>query len=78
MKTALVRILTIATLATSVSAFAATDEPKNDNAATPSATQQQAGCADRAGEGRKQDKAKPQRDEQNDKNFDRVLMGIYG
>ena len=45
MKTALVRILTIATLATSLSAFAATDEPKTDNAASASATQQQEGCA---------------------------------
>ena len=45
MKTALVRILTIATLATSLSAFAATDEPKTDNAAGASATQQQEGCA---------------------------------
>src|SRR5689334_20346737 len=45
MKTALVRILTIATLATSLSAFAATDERKTDNAANASATQQQEGCA---------------------------------
>src|SRR6476661_4514152 len=41
MKTALVRILTIATLATSISAFAAADEPKTNNAANASATQQQ-------------------------------------
>ena len=34
MKTALVRILTIATLATSISAFAATEERKNGNAAS--------------------------------------------
>ena len=39
MKTALVRILTLATLATSLSAFAATDERKNDSASS-SATQQ--------------------------------------
>ena len=38
MKTALVRILTIATLATSLSAFAATDEPKTDDAAATSAS----------------------------------------
>ena len=44
MKTALVRILTIATLATSLSAFATTDEPKTDNSAGASATRQQEGC----------------------------------
>ena len=78
MKAALIRLLTIATLATSVSAFAATCEARHNDAATTSASKQQDGCTDRAGEGRKQKKAKPQRDEQNDKNFDRVLMGIYG
>ena len=55
MKTALVCILTIATLATSLSAFAATDEPKTDNAA--GATQQQEGCAASHKE-KKQKKAK--------------------
>jgi hypothetical protein len=44
MKTALVRILTIATLATSLSAFAATDDRKSDNAAGSSAAQHQEGC----------------------------------
>ena len=79
MKTALIRVLTIATLATSISAFAATDEPKHNDAATTSATKQQEGCADRAAAGKKEKKAsKPQRDDQNDKDFDRVLMAIYG
>jgi hypothetical protein len=81
MKTALVRILTIATLATSLSAFAATDEPKNDNAASTSATQQQAGCAAASHKEKKQNKAKSQRDDQRteqEKEFDRVLMGYYG
>jgi len=45
MKNALVRIITLATLASSLSAFAAADEPKTDNAASASATQQQDGCA---------------------------------
>jgi hypothetical protein len=78
MKTALVRILTIATLATSLSAFAATDEPKTDNAAGASVTQQQ-GCAASHKE-KKQKKAKSQRDErtEQEKEFDRVLMGYYG
>ncbi len=77
MKTILIRVLTIATLATSISAFAATDEPRHNDAATTSATKQQDGCAERAAQGKKQNKAKPQRDEQrqNDKDFD---LGIYG
>jgi hypothetical protein len=79
MKTALVRILTIATLATSLSAFAAADEPKTDNAAGLSATQQQEGCATSQKE-KKQKKAKSQRDErtEQEKEFDRVLMGYFG
>ena len=81
MKSALVHILTIATLATSISAFAATDEPKNDNAANTSATQPQDGCADYAHKEKKQKKAKSQHDDertQQEKEFDRVLMGYYG
>jgi flagellar motility protein MotE (MotC chaperone) len=80
MKTALVRILTIATLATSLSAFAAADEPKTDNAANPSATQQQEGCAASHKE-KKQNKTKSQRDDQRteqEKEFDHVLMGYFG
>jgi hypothetical protein len=79
MKNALVRILTLATLATSLSAFAATDERKNDNAGA-SAAQQQEGCAASHKE-KKQKKAKSQRDDQRteqEKEFDRVLMGYYG
>ena len=77
MKSTLIRVLALATLATSISAFAATDEPKHNDAATTSATAQQDGCAERAAQGKKQNKAKPQRDEQrqNDKDFD---LGIYG
>jgi len=80
MKTALVRILAIATLATSISAFAAADETKTDNAASASATQQQPGCADYAHKEKKQKKAKSQRNEQTEqeKEFDRVLMGYFG
>jgi hypothetical protein len=81
MKTALVRILTLATLATSLSAFAATDEPKNANAAGAS-TQQQEGCAAASHKEKKQKKAKNQRDDdqrtEQEKEFDHVLMGYYG
>jgi type IV secretory pathway VirB6-like protein len=79
MKTALVRILTIATLAASLSAFAA-DESKHNDAATASANSQQEGCAAYAHKEKKQKKAKSQRDEktEQEKEFDRVLMGYFG
>jgi hypothetical protein len=80
MKNALVRILTIATLATSISAFAA-DEPKSNETAVASANTQQEGCAGVAHKEKKPKKAKSQRDDdrtQQEKEFDHVLMGIYG
>jgi len=79
MKTALIRVLAIATLASSMSAFAATDEPKHD-AATTSA-QQQDGCPESAGHAKKQKNAKPRRGDdrtEQEKEFDRLLMGMYG
>lgn len=81
MKTALVRILTIATLASGISAFAAADEPKNNDAATASASNQQEGCDAYTHKEKKQKKAKPQRDDQRteqEKEFDHVLMGYFG
>ncbi|HEV7519692.1 MAG TPA: hypothetical protein VGP89_01240 [Candidatus Angelobacter sp.] len=78
MKSTLIRILTIATLATSISAFAATDETKHNDAVTTAASNQQTGCADRAADKKEKKASKPQRDDQNDKDFDRVLMAIYG
>jgi hypothetical protein len=80
MKTALIRILTIATLATSISAFAATDDSKHTDAAATSASSQQEGCA-AAHKEKKQKNAKPQRDDERteqEKEFDHVLMGYYG
>ena len=79
MKTALVRILTIATLATSILAFAA-DEPKSNETVIASANTQQEGCAGVAHKEKKQKKAKSQRDEQTEqeKEFDHVLMGYFG
>jgi hypothetical protein len=80
MKTALIRILTIATLATSISAFAATDAPKQNDAAAAS-TQQQSGCAAYAHKEKKQKNAKPRRDDdrtEQEKEFDHVLMGYFG
>jgi hypothetical protein len=81
MKTALIRILTIATLATSLSAFAATDESKQSQAAADSATSQQEGCATYTQKDKKQKNAKHQRDDQRteqEKEFDHVLMGYFG
>jgi hypothetical protein len=80
MKTALVRILTVATLATSISAFAATDDSKNSDAAAAS-TQQQQGCAAYEHKDKKQKNANSRRDDQRseqEKEFDRVLMGYFG
>jgi uncharacterized protein YdeI (BOF family) len=81
MKTALIRVLAIATLASSMSAFAATDEPKHTDAANSSATQQQEGCAGASHKEKKQKKAKSQRDDERteqEKAFDHVLMGYFG
>jgi hypothetical protein len=80
-KTALVHILAIATLATSMSAFAATDEPKADNSAKTSAAQQQEGCAAYAHKDKKQKKDKSHHDDERteqEKEFDHVLMGTLG
>ena len=85
MKTALVRILTFATLATSLSAFAAEGPQSNqtaaDETAMAAANPQQAGCADSAHKEKKQKKAKSQRDDQRteqEKEFDHTLMGYFG
>ncbi len=77
MKNALVRLLAMATLATSLSAFAATGSPKHNG--TSAAGKQQSGCADTSQEDKKQKKDKKQQNEsQEEKDFDRVLMGSHG
>jgi type IV secretory pathway VirB6-like protein len=78
MKTALVRILTVATLASSILAFAA-DNPKSNDTTTVAANTQQEGCATGQKE-KKQKKAKSQRDDrtEQEKEFDRTLMGYFG
>jgi TolA-binding protein len=79
MKSNLIRLMTIATLATSISAFAATNETKSGAATTTVSTQQQEGCSTSVSKDNQEKKAaKPQRNEQNDKDFDRSLLGIYG
>jgi hypothetical protein len=79
MKTALIRILTIATLATSISAFAA-DDAKHTDAAATSASNQQQGCADYTHKEKKQKKANSHRDDrtEQEKEFDHTLMGYFG
>ena len=77
MKTALIRLLTLATLATSMSTFASASESKRNDAANTSAATQQNGCTQ--GEGKKhKDTQKTQEESQQEQDFDRVLMGIYG
>ena len=81
MKTALVRILTIATLATSLSAFAAADQSNSRETTVAATNIQQEGCATDTHKEKKQKKAKSQRDDERteqEKEFDRVLMGYYG
>jgi hypothetical protein len=76
MKTALIRLLTLVSLATSLSTFATADESKRHDSANTSSSQQ-SGCV--AGEEKKQDQQKkPQTDDSQEREFDRVLMGIYG
>ena len=78
MKTALVRILTMATLASSILAFAA-DQPKSNDPTMVAANTQQEGCASGQKE-KKQKKAKSQRDDrtEQEKEFDHTLMGYFG
>jgi hypothetical protein len=79
MKTALIRMLTLMTLAASTSAFAATNEPKHDGITTTSAGSQQSQCADTTSRGKKEKKEEKNYDRnRTDTNYDRVLMGIYG
>ncbi|HKD79009.1 MAG TPA: hypothetical protein VKH81_04905 [Candidatus Angelobacter sp.] len=79
MKNALVRLLTLAALATSLSAFAATGNYKSDEPAA-SAHKQQSGCADTSQETKKQkkNKNKQQNESQEEKDFDRLLLGTHG
>ena len=78
MKNALVRLLTIATLAASFSTFAAA-ETKHSSSPNASVDTQQAGCAENAKHEKKQKKAKKtQDDDQKDRDYDRSLLGNYG
>jgi hypothetical protein len=82
MKNALIRLLALATLATSVSAFAATGDSKHNDSANTSAASQQSGCPSDSQNAKQQKKAKKekkqQEESQQEKDFDRVLMGSRG
>jgi hypothetical protein len=75
MKSTMIRILTIATLATSFSAFAAA-EPKHDATSSASAAVKQDGCSSDTGKSKQKKTQTPETDQE--KEFDRVLMSIYG
>ena len=78
MKTALVRLLALVSLATSLNSFATASESKRHDADT-SAMQQQNGCASATEEGKKQKKEKKTGDRsEQEQEFDRALMGIFG
>jgi hypothetical protein len=78
MKNTLIRLLTVMTLATSVSAFAATSSSCPESSiATQQASQQQS--KDKAIKTQDQKKSKKSQDEDSaQKEFDRALLGIYG
>jgi len=75
MKKTLVRMLALATLATSLSAFAATGESKHNDATSTSTSKQQAGCP---GTTQEDKGTKKDGKTQQEKDFDHLLMGIYG
>ena len=78
MKNAMIRLLTLISLSMSLTGFAAASESKRHDA-NISATQQQSGCASATEEGKKQKKEKKTDDRsEQEREFDRVLMGIYG
>jgi len=84
MKTALLRILAIATLATGLAASAADalqfNQATTDETAMAAANTQQAGCATDPHNEKKQKKAKSHRDDrtEQEKEFDHTLMGYFG
>ena len=84
MKTALLRILTIATLATGLAASAAdalqSNQATTDETAMAAANTQQAGCPADSSNENKQKKAKSHGDNrtEQEKEFDRTLMGYFG
>ncbi|HEV7673449.1 MAG TPA: hypothetical protein VGQ12_02855 [Candidatus Angelobacter sp.] len=78
MKTTLIRTLAIAMLATSISAFAQTDDKKSENAAQCNITEQNNLKQNANGPGTQGKSNNPQGDDQEQQEQDRTLMSIYG
>lgn len=80
MKTTFIRVLAIATLATSISAFAITSESKPADSAANCVTSNQAAAAQNTRNSKKEKKSKQdqkKQDDQKDQNTDQ-FSGIWG
>jgi hypothetical protein len=77
MKTTFIRTLVIAVLASSISAFAETGAKKTDDVASACDTTQQSNSKQKANV-TKDDVNKSQDEDQQQRDQDRLLLGIYG
>jgi hypothetical protein len=78
MKNVLIRLMTLVIVSASLTSFARAGESKRHEAGS-SANSQQSGCASATQEEKKQKKEKKAGDRsEQEQEFDRVLMGIYG
>lgn len=78
MKTTLIRVLSIALLATSVSAFAKTDDKKSEDAAQCNVTQQDNSQQKANNPGKEGKSNNSHGDDQEQQEQDKILMSIYG
>ncbi|HZD94000.1 MAG TPA: hypothetical protein VE133_07080 [Candidatus Sulfotelmatobacter sp.] len=78
MKIAIIRMLLLVLLATSLTAPAAAGETKPNNASIASAAKHQSGCGNTEKEKRHKKEKADQSDSPAEQEFNRVLMGIYG
>ncbi len=76
MKNILIRVMAILFLATSFANLATASEPGHNH--TKASANQQSGCASSTEEGRKENKQKTGERSEQEREFERVLMGIYG
>jgi len=74
MKNTFIRILALAALATSVSSFAATNETGRSE---KTASARQENCTSEK-QSKKQKETRPESNDQENKDYDRALLGIYG
>jgi len=77
MKTTFIRALAVAMLATSMSAFAVTNDSKPADAASPCANTKQDDSAVNTSNSKKEKKTKKNQDKQKEQNNDQ-LLGIWG